>query len=222
MAIVRWWMSFGRGISRPREKKIESLEAKSPGSAEWRALSGAADYLEGRYSESLANLNAALKKRPGDSEWLELRLHVRQTQTALKGFKAHKTEHFDIWYEPGEDAVFAALSGQYAGEGLCALRRGIGRAAQGPDSCGAFLGFGPLSSFIHTLEARYRGERRGRGLQIQQGDVFISRRAPAGLSMARHRGARVCPLPHCPGDEKPRSHMAARGNRQVSGENMAG
>ena len=92
-------------------KKIKSLEAKSPGSAEWRALSGAVDYLEGRYSESLANLNVALKKRPGDSEWLELRLHVRQTQTALKGFKAHKTEHFDIWYEPGEDAVLLPYLG---------------------------------------------------------------------------------------------------------------
>ena len=55
-------------------KKIASLEAKSPGLAEWPALTGAADYLEGRYAESLANLNAALKKRPGDSEWLELRL----------------------------------------------------------------------------------------------------------------------------------------------------
>ena len=86
-------------------EKIESLEAGSPGLAEWRALSGAVDYLEGGYPESMANLNAALKKKPGDSEWLELRLHVRQTQTALQGFEAHKTEHFDIWYPPGEDAV---------------------------------------------------------------------------------------------------------------------
>ena len=92
-------------------EKIESLEAESPGLAEWRALSGAADYLEGRFSESLANLNAALKKKPGDGEWLELRLHVRQTQSALKGFKAHKTAHFDIWYEPGEDAVLMPYLG---------------------------------------------------------------------------------------------------------------
>ena len=92
-------------------KKITSLESKSPGLAEWPALTGAADYLEGRYAESLANLNAALKKRPGDSEWLELRLHVRQTQTALKGFKAYKTAHFDIWYEPGEDAVLMPYLG---------------------------------------------------------------------------------------------------------------
>ena len=92
-------------------KKIASLESKSPGLAEWPALTGAADYLEGRYAESLANLNAALKKRPGDSEWLELRLHVRQTQTALKGFKAYKTAHFDIWYEPGEDAVLMPYLG---------------------------------------------------------------------------------------------------------------
>ena len=92
-------------------KKITSLESKSPGLAEWPALTGAADYLEGRYAESLANLNAALKKRPGDSEWLELRLHVRQTQTALKGFRAYKTAHFDIWYEPGEDAVLMPYLG---------------------------------------------------------------------------------------------------------------
>ena len=92
-------------------KKIASLDAESPGLAEWSALSGAADYLEGRYAESLANLNAALKKRPGDSEWLELRLHVRQTQTAMKGFKAHQTAHFDIWYEPGEDAVLLPYLG---------------------------------------------------------------------------------------------------------------
>ena len=103
-------------------KKIASLESKSPGLAEWPALTGAADYLEGRYAESLANLNAALKKRPGDSEWLELRLHVRQTQTALKGFKAYKTAHFDIWYEPGEDAVLmpylgGALEKAYANYG---------------------------------------------------------------------------------------------------------
>ncbi len=93
-------------------KKIEAYEAGTPGLAEWRALSGAADYLEGRYAESLANLNAALKRKPGDSEWLELRLHVRQTQTALKGFKAHKTAHFDIWYEPGEDAVLLPYLGE--------------------------------------------------------------------------------------------------------------
>ena len=92
-------------------KKIATLVAKSPGLGEWRALSGAADYLEGKYSESLANLNAALKKKPGDGEWLELRLHVRQTQTALKGFQAYKTEHFDIWYEPGEDAVLLPYLG---------------------------------------------------------------------------------------------------------------
>lgn len=92
-------------------KKIASLEAKSPGLAEWPALSGAADYLEGRYAESIANLNAALKKRPGDSEWLELRLHVRQTQTAMQGFKAYKTAHFDIWYDPGEDAVLLPYLG---------------------------------------------------------------------------------------------------------------
>lgn len=92
-------------------KKIESLEAGSPGRAEWRALSGAADYLEGRFSESVANLNAALKKKPGDGEWLELRLHVRQTQTAVQGFKVHKTAHFDIWYEPGEDAVLLPYLG---------------------------------------------------------------------------------------------------------------
>ena len=92
-------------------KKIASLESESPGLAAWPALSGAADYLEGRYAESLANLNAALKKRPGDSEWLELRLHVRQTQTAMKGFKAYQTAHFDIWYEPGEDAVLLPYLG---------------------------------------------------------------------------------------------------------------
>ncbi|MDE0330302.1 MAG: hypothetical protein OXL41_00380 [Nitrospinae bacterium] len=92
-------------------EKIKALEAKSPGLAEWLALSGAADYLEGRYAESLANLNTALKKRPGDSEWLELRLHVRQTKTALEGFKAYQTEHFDIWYEPGEDAVLLPYLG---------------------------------------------------------------------------------------------------------------
>ena len=99
-----WNLTAARG-------KIEALEAKTPGLAEWLALSGAADYLEGRYAESLANLNAALKKRPGDSEWLELRLHVRQTQTAMKGFQAYQTAHFDIWYEPGEDAVLLPYLG---------------------------------------------------------------------------------------------------------------
>lgn len=92
-------------------RKIASLKTKYPGLADWLALEGAADYLEGRYAESLANLNTALKKRPGDSEWLELRLHVRQTQSALKDFKAYKTEHFDIWYEPGEDAVLLPYLG---------------------------------------------------------------------------------------------------------------
>ena len=99
-----WNLTAARG-------KIEALKARSPGLAEWLALSGAADYLEGRYAESIANLNAALKKRPGDSEWLELRLHVRQTQTAMKGFEAYKTAHFDIWYEPGEDAVLLPYLG---------------------------------------------------------------------------------------------------------------
>ena len=86
-------------------KKIEALQREAPGLAEWRALSGAVNYLEGRYPEALAHLNAALKQSPGDSEWLELRLHVRQTQTALKGFETLATKHFDIWHEPGEDAV---------------------------------------------------------------------------------------------------------------------
>ncbi len=92
-------------------KKIAELEARFPGLASWRALSGAADYLEGRFSESITNLNAALKKRPGDSEWLELRLHVRQTQSALKGFKVYETQHFDIWYDPGEDGALLPYLG---------------------------------------------------------------------------------------------------------------
>ncbi len=91
--------------------KVELLSRESPGLAEWRALSGAVDYLEGRFSESLAHLNAALQKRPGDGEWLELRLHVRQTQAAVKGFEAYKTTHFDIWYEPGEDAILLPYLG---------------------------------------------------------------------------------------------------------------
>ncbi len=92
-------------------KKIESLRRESPGLAEWRALSGAADYLAGRFPEAITNLNAALKQRPGDSEWLELRLHVRQTQAAVKGFAVRATQHFDIWHQPGEDAALLPYLG---------------------------------------------------------------------------------------------------------------
>ncbi len=92
-------------------KKIAALRRKSPGLAEWRALSGAADYLAGRFPEAISHLNAALKKKPGDGEWLELRLHVRQTQAALQGYEVRKTAHFDIWYDPRADAALLPYLG---------------------------------------------------------------------------------------------------------------
>ncbi|MDA1000845.1 MAG: tetratricopeptide repeat protein [bacterium] len=84
---------------------LEDLRVENPGAPEWDALEGTAAYLEGRYQKSIELLNLALRKRPGDREWLELRLHVRQTQSAVAGFNVHRTAHFEIHHDPGVDAI---------------------------------------------------------------------------------------------------------------------
>jgi len=84
---------------------LSELRQKSPGLPEWDALEGAKAYLEGNYAVSIARLNEALRKSPGDSEWLELRLHVKQSQAGIKGFRIHRTENFEIHYHPGTDSV---------------------------------------------------------------------------------------------------------------------
>ncbi len=101
-AVVADLRAWDTGAAR---KRLAALERAAPGVAEWRALTGAADYLDGKFAEAMRNLEAALRKKSGDGEWLELRLHVRQTQAALEGFQVHRTPHFDIWHDPAQDAL---------------------------------------------------------------------------------------------------------------------
>jgi Flp pilus assembly protein TadD len=84
---------------------LAQLRQTSPGLPEWDALEGARAYLEGNYTVSLARLNEALRKSPDDSEWLELRLHVKQSQAGIQGFRVHRTKNFEIHYNPGTDSV---------------------------------------------------------------------------------------------------------------------
>lgn len=98
---------------------LEDLRVENPGAPEWDALGGTAAYLEGRYKKSIDLLNVALRKRPGDREWLELRLHVRQTRSAVAGFRKHRTAHFEILYHPGTDAILVP----YLAEALEAAHR---------------------------------------------------------------------------------------------------
>lgn len=87
------------------ERIIAEFRRQAPGLADWDALAGSAAYLRGEYGKSIALLNKALKGSPGDSEWLELRLHVKQSQAAVDGFATHRTLNFEIRYDPKVDAL---------------------------------------------------------------------------------------------------------------------
>ncbi|MBI4250889.1 MAG: hypothetical protein HY618_00380, partial [Candidatus Tectomicrobia bacterium] len=58
------------------ERLLARLKAGKPGLPEWEGLEGSIFYLKGEFSKSIERLDSALRKRAGDSEWLELRLHV--------------------------------------------------------------------------------------------------------------------------------------------------
>jgi len=90
------------------ERLLTSLRQKAPGLPEWDGLEGALAYLRGEFPRSIERLDAGLRKRPGDSEWLELRLHVRQSQAAVEGFSVHRTPHFEIWYDPKAESILLA------------------------------------------------------------------------------------------------------------------
>ncbi|MBI3129597.1 MAG: tetratricopeptide repeat protein [Candidatus Tectomicrobia bacterium] len=90
---------------------LARLKAEKPGLPEWEGLEGAIFYLKGDFTRSIERLDSALRKRAGDSEWLELRFHVRQSQAAVEGFKVHRTAHFEIWHDPG-DAVLMPYLGE--------------------------------------------------------------------------------------------------------------
>jgi len=87
------------------EQILSKLRKRVPGLPEWQALEGTLAYLRGDYEKSIARLNDALEKSPGDSEWLELRLHVKQSLLAVQGFSIHKTKHFEIRYDAKRDSV---------------------------------------------------------------------------------------------------------------------
>lgn len=87
------------------ERIIAAFRRQAPGLADWDALAGSVAYLRGEYGNSIALLNKALKESPGDSEWLELRLHVKQSQAAVEGFATHRTLNFEIYYDPRIDAL---------------------------------------------------------------------------------------------------------------------
>lgn len=84
---------------------IAEFRRQAPGRADWDALAGAAAYLRGEYENSIDLLNRAIKGSPGDSEWLELRLHVKQSKAAVDGFAAHRTKNFEIRYDPKLDSL---------------------------------------------------------------------------------------------------------------------
>ncbi|MEE9241173.1 MAG: tetratricopeptide repeat protein [bacterium] len=87
------------------DEVLSELRRKNPGLPVWDALKGAIAYLRGDYAGSIESLSGALQKNPGDSEWLELRLHVKQSQSALSGFRVFRTKHFDIWHDPKKDLI---------------------------------------------------------------------------------------------------------------------
>ncbi len=91
---------------------LAELRGETPDSPAWDALEGATAYLRGDYEKSIGMLSKALRKSPGDSEWLELRLHVKQSQSALSGFSVFRTKHFDIWHDPKRDAVLLPYLGK--------------------------------------------------------------------------------------------------------------
>lgn len=91
------------------ERLLARLKAEKPGLPEWEGLEGSIFYLKGEFSKSIERLDSALRKRAGDSEWLELRLHVRQSQAAVEGFKVHRTSHFEIWHDPSDAVLMPYL-----------------------------------------------------------------------------------------------------------------
>ncbi|MBI2178376.1 MAG: hypothetical protein HYU38_08590 [Candidatus Tectomicrobia bacterium] len=91
------------------ERLLARLKAEKPGLPEWEGLEGSIFYLKGEFSKSIERLDSALRKRAGDSEWLELRLHVRQSQAAVEGFKVHRTPHFEIWHDPSDAVLMPYL-----------------------------------------------------------------------------------------------------------------
>ena len=92
------------------ERILARLKAERPGLAEWDGLEGSILYLKGEFRQSIERLDSALRKRAGDSEWLELRLHVRQSQAAVEGFKVHRTPHFEIWHDASDAVLMPYLS----------------------------------------------------------------------------------------------------------------
>ncbi|MBI3026144.1 MAG: tetratricopeptide repeat protein [Candidatus Tectomicrobia bacterium] len=91
------------------ERLLARLKAQKPGLPEWEGLEGSIFYLKGEFSKSIERLDSALRKRAGDSEWLELRLHVRQSQAAVEGFKVHRTPRFEIWHDPSDAVLMPYL-----------------------------------------------------------------------------------------------------------------
>ncbi|MFC1491998.1 peptidase MA family metallohydrolase [Nitrospinota bacterium] len=105
------------------DRLLSELRRNSPALPEWDALEGAMAFLRGNYAESIDRLNEALRKAPGDSEWLELRLHVKQSQSAIQGFKVHRTKNFEIRYDPEADLILLP----YLSETLEAAHRVFGK-----------------------------------------------------------------------------------------------
>ena len=91
---------------------LSEIRQGAPGLPEWLALEGTLAYLQGDYAKSIARLNEALAKSPGDGEWLELRLHVKQSLAAVQGFSIHRTEHFEIRYDAKRDSILLPYMAQ--------------------------------------------------------------------------------------------------------------
>ncbi len=86
-------------------RELTQRRREDPDQPAWLALEGVKAYLEGDYDAAIGLLNEALIKSPGDSEWLELRLHLKQSISAVRGFKSRRTDHFEIHFDPRLDAV---------------------------------------------------------------------------------------------------------------------
>ena len=83
---------------------------------------------------------------------------MRQTQTALKGFRAYKTAHFDIWYEPGEDAVLMPYLGDALEKAYANYGEELGVRPTQRIRVELFSDPVRFHPFIHALEARHRRE----------------------------------------------------------------
>ncbi len=126
VSILRGWDIEGaRG-------RLAELREENPDFPEWEALAGAIAYFDGKYSESLRRLNAALRARPGEREWLELRLHVRQSRAAVEGFAVHRTPHFAIWYDPKTDSVLLPYLAEALEKGYEVLGKVLGERPEKP------------------------------------------------------------------------------------------